>query len=224
MGAKAVRAFIEDNPYEQYDRLTDMFVNGYFENHLGNFQLNPNVGELFKMVVLDYYRSANREELDERKFIATKIEEQEKVLSNARKRFMTEEIDVDDFKAIKVGCSKQLKRLDAKLSELPAKSDTLKSVEELLNILMERYSDIKSKYKMASLEDKRNIIGSMYPENLRKWASAVKRSLVPLFFQITYFNPQIHDHKSLLFAVRCCNSSKVYYIEPKSVLSSYVID
>lgn len=142
-------------------------VNGYFENYLGNFQLNPNVGELFKMVVLDYYRSANREELDERKFIATKIEEQEKILSNARKRFMTEEIDVEDFKAIKIGCSEQLKRLDAKLSELPAKSDGLKRVEGLLDVLIERYSDIKSKYKVASLEDKRNIIGSMYPENLQ---------------------------------------------------------
>jgi len=118
------------------------------------------------MVVLDYYRSANREELDERKVIATKIDEHERILSNARKRFMTENIEVEGFKAIKIGYSEQLKRLDAKLSELPAKSDGLKTIEGLLDVVIERYSDIKSKYKIASLEEKRNIIGSMYPENL----------------------------------------------------------
>jgi site-specific DNA recombinase len=114
--------------------------------------------------------------LDERKFIATKIEEQEKILSNARKRFMTEEIDAEDFKAIKIGCSEQLKRLDAKLSELPAKSDGLKTVEGLLDVLLERYSDIKSKYKGASLEDKLNIIGSMSP----KTCSLTRHNIEPL--------------------------------------------
>ena len=141
-------------------------VNEYFENYVMNFQLNPGVAELFKLVVLDYYQSANRVELDERKMIALKIEEQEKILSNARKRFMTEDIDVEDFKAIKTECSDQLRRLDAQLSELPAKSDGIKTIEGLIDCLISKYSNIQAHYKFASLDEKRKIIGSMYPENL----------------------------------------------------------
>jgi site-specific DNA recombinase len=37
----------------------------------------------------------------------------------------------------------------------------------LLDILIEKYSNIQSRYKFAPLAEKRNIIGSMYPENLR---------------------------------------------------------
>jgi site-specific DNA recombinase len=73
----------------------------------------------------------------------------------------TEETDTEDFKAIKAECSEQLKRLDAKLSELPAKSDGLKTIEGLLVALIQKYSNIQSQYKFASLEEKRNIVGSM---------------------------------------------------------------
>lgn len=95
-----------------------------------------------------------------------KIEEQERVLSNARKRFMTDEIDAEDFKAVKLGCNEVLRVLEAKLTDMPNKIDSSKSVEGLLDIIIDKYSNIHQHYKTATISDKWKLIGSMYPQNL----------------------------------------------------------
>ncbi len=141
-------------------------VNDYFESTLLNFNLSPGVAELFKTVVLDEYRSANREDLDERNTLSNLIDEQELILSNARKRYMKEEIDTEDFKAIKAECNEALKTLEAKLADLPTKNNGLKTIERLLDIVVARYTDIQVQYKTMGLDQQRKIIGSMYPENL----------------------------------------------------------
>ncbi|WP_429378468.1 recombinase family protein [Mucilaginibacter sp. UYCu711] len=141
-------------------------VNQYFEDELIKFNLASGVGELFKMVVMDECRSTSRDDLDERKVISTKIEEQELNLSKARKRLLKEEIDADDFKAIKAECNDELRMLESRLADLPAKSNELKSIELLLDVVIERYSNILQHYKNQAVEEKRKIIGSMYPKNL----------------------------------------------------------
>jgi len=52
---------------------------------------------------------------------------------------MIEDIDADDFKATILECAEQLKRVDAQLSDLPAKSDGIKSIEDLLDCLVTKY-------------------------------------------------------------------------------------
>jgi DNA invertase Pin-like site-specific DNA recombinase len=141
-------------------------VNEYFENELLNFELSPVTAELFKRIVIDEFQSENHNGLSQRKELAEQIERQEKVLSMARKRFMTEEIDATDFKAIKSECAEELKRLEAKLADLPGKADSLKTIEGLLDIVIQKYSNIQLHYKSATVVEKRKIIGSMYPKNL----------------------------------------------------------
>jgi site-specific DNA recombinase len=141
-------------------------VNDYFEDELFRYNFAPHAGELFKMVVLDEYMSANNEELDERKTISKLIEEQEAILSNARKKLMKDEIDGDDFKIIKSECNTILKKLEAQLADIKPQRETLKTIENLLDIVVEKYSNISDKYKTGGLEEQRKIIGSMYPENI----------------------------------------------------------
>jgi site-specific DNA recombinase len=88
------------------------------------------------------------------------------VPQEARKRFMTEEIDAGDFKAIKSECTEALRMLEAKLSDMPNKAESLKSIEGLLDIVVQKYSNIQLHYKSASIIEKRKLIGSMYPKNL----------------------------------------------------------
>jgi site-specific DNA recombinase len=140
-------------------------VNKYFKDEVVKYNLNPGVGELFKMVVLDEYRSSNREELDERKAIANLIEEQEVMLTNARKKYMKEEIEADDFKSVKSECQEELRKLEGRLEDLPTKSDSLRTIEGLLDIVIAKYSDIL-RYYNEGVEAQRKIISSMYPKNL----------------------------------------------------------
>ena len=141
-------------------------VNEYFENELLNFQLAPGIGDLYKQIVMDVFQSEYKNGSDERKLLANQIEEQERILSNARKRFMMEDIDAADFKAIKSECTETLRMLEAKLAELPNKAESLKTIEGLLDIVVQKYSNIQLHYKSASIIEKRKLIGSMYPKNL----------------------------------------------------------
>jgi len=141
-------------------------VNKYFENELLNFQLTPVIAEHFKAVVLDIFKSAGSQGLDERKSLAEKIESHERILSNARKRFMQEEIDADDFKAIKTECNEQLRILEAKMADLPNRVENIKTVSSLLDQFIITYSDIQAHYQRSGLAEKRKIIGSIYPEKL----------------------------------------------------------
>ena len=142
------------------------FVNEYFENELLNFQLSPTIAKVFKQIVMDVFQSEQRTGSDERKLLADKIEEQEKMLSIARRRFMMEEIDLDDFKAIKSECTEALKRLEAKLGDMPNKAEGLKTIEGLLDIVIEKFSNIQLHYKSANIIEKRKLIGSIYPKNV----------------------------------------------------------
>jgi site-specific DNA recombinase len=141
-------------------------VNNYFENELLNFQLAPGIGNLYKQIVMDVFQSEHRTGSDEKKLIAGQIDEQEKMLSNARRRFMMEDIDAEDFKAVKTECSEALRLLEAKLADLPNKADSLKTIEGLLDLVVAKYSNIQVHYKSASIQEKRKLIGSMYPKNL----------------------------------------------------------
>ncbi|MDX3917254.1 MAG: recombinase family protein [Pseudosphingobacterium sp.] len=141
-------------------------VNSYFERELLKFKLMPETGELLKMVVMDEYKSSHREELDERAILYRQIQEQELIMANARKKLMIDEIDGNDFKIIKSECNEKLKKLEAQLENLPSRSESLKTIESLLDIVVEKYSRIDKHYQDADIEGKRRIIGSMYPENL----------------------------------------------------------
>ncbi len=79
---------------------------------------------------------------------------------------MTEDIDAEDFKAIKSECTETLRILEAKLADTPNKADSLKTIEGLLDIVINKYSNIQLHYKSASIIEKRKLIGSMYPKNL----------------------------------------------------------
>ncbi len=141
-------------------------VNRYFEDHLMDYNLDPRAGELFKMVVLDLYASSKHAELDDRKSISIQIELQESMLSSARKKLMNDEIDSDDFKAIKAECNQKLKQLEAELDDMPTKTESLRTIENLLDIVIEKYADICGHYRENDVSEQRRVIGSMYPENL----------------------------------------------------------
>ena len=141
-------------------------VNEAFESELQKYNLAPGAGELFRMLVMDEYQSSNRQDLDERKLIGQQIEEQEQILSSARKKFLKDMIDEEDFKLTKKECSEALSKLESRLLDLPGRSGELKTIENLLNLLTERYTNILQFYKNQDIEAKRHLISSMYPENL----------------------------------------------------------
>jgi len=79
---------------------------------------------------------------------------------------MREEIGAEDFNIIKKECNIELRQLEEKLNKVPSTSQNMKTLEGLLEIVIDRYTNIDDTYGMAQIYEKRGIIGSMYPENI----------------------------------------------------------
>ena len=141
-------------------------VNSAFEKELQKFQITPAAAELFKCVVMDEIVMSGREDLDARRSIAKEIEEQESMLSSARKKYLKDEIEEQDFKIIKKECTEQLQRLEARLSDLPNRNGEIKTVHALMEKLVIRHINLLDYFKNQDIETKRQLISSMYPENL----------------------------------------------------------
>lgn len=102
--------------------------NKAFEDELAKYNLDPGVGQLFKMAVLDQYNSEDRNDLDDRKVLSSKLEDLELTISKARKRLLKDEIDAEDFKAIQTECNEELRQLETQLAELPARPGELRTI------------------------------------------------------------------------------------------------
>lgn len=82
-------------------------VHDYFRAECLQYRLSPATGELFKMVVMDVFTHSNREEIYERNEISKLMQEQEEMLSNARRKFAKEEMESEDFRIIKKNVPKR---------------------------------------------------------------------------------------------------------------------
>jgi hypothetical protein len=56
--------------------------------------------------------------------------------------------------------------LEDKLSNLPNKGDSLKTIKNLLDMVIVKFSDIQGRFKRAPIAEKRKLIGLIYPKNL----------------------------------------------------------
>lgn len=122
--------------------------------------------ELFKLVITDVFQRSNKVGDDERSQILSALEEQDTILSGARKKYAKDEIDDEDFMEIKKECNAAIRKLEEKLFEMPNNRLDLKPLQNLLEIVMERYKNIDKRCQKAENDEKRQIIGSMYPQNI----------------------------------------------------------
>ena len=56
--------------------------------------------------------------------------------------------------------------IGTQIGDLPSKSDSLRTIENLLDVLIAKFSDIHMHFKRSSVSEKRKLIGSMYSKNL----------------------------------------------------------
>ncbi|WP_090602933.1 recombinase family protein [Parapedobacter koreensis] len=139
-------------------------VNNYFEREVMQYSLRPETGELFKLVVKDVFQSQNEVEWDDRRDISRQIEEKEAMIAKARQRLMQDEIDAEDFKIIKTECRADVRELEDRLAELPAKTQTMKTLDVLLDRVVTKFMNVQQRYYNAEPHEKRKLVASLYPD------------------------------------------------------------
>lgn len=139
-------------------------LNNNYEEKLKHMRLRPEVHELFNLILEDEnIFTRQREYSDQRKAILTQVSIQKQEISKARKFFLSEKIDLDDFVELKQEYNKILIQLNSQLNNV-----TIKLIDCKRSNNIWPYADLNvlRSYKELDLRGKRDIINLFTPTSI----------------------------------------------------------
>jgi hypothetical protein len=138
-------------------------LNEAYEEELSKFSLAPQVKELYNLVLADGDIFSKKELVHERKLILRQVAEQETIISQARKFFLKEKIQLDDFNKIKKEYNNISRGLNIELGKINSK---LNEPDQFEHSYGNFHSNIFRWYKNWEIEDKRNMIDLITPVHI----------------------------------------------------------
>lgn len=140
-------------------------ANEAFIKELRKFKPDQAVGNLYKMVISNHYKSMSAQQQSGSKQIVDEINRVNTRLSKARELLLDEGIDRADYHVIKKECEEKIRPLEAKLTEVKSHAVTI-NVDDLLDQAFGNLSRVDLLYSEADVTKKREVIGSIYNEKL----------------------------------------------------------
>jgi DNA invertase Pin-like site-specific DNA recombinase len=138
-------------------------INQIFVTELKKYIPRPELKDLFRISLYKAFTGqANTHQID-RKQLAAEIKDLEIKLSRAQDLLLSQQIEPDDYLNIKTNYTEKLNRAQVKLDTLAIQPT---SIENLLKEGLDNLFQLDKIYENGSMEVKRQVIGSMYPEKL----------------------------------------------------------
>lgn len=151
--------------------------------------------ELFKEVILSVYKTTSQQERKEQTELKAQLQDYNNRLTRARELLVSNQIDADDYRTIKKKeCSDVIDRLEAKLVNTVSMEDR---IEPLWEKAISNLSGLDELYQNGDAEQKRRIIGSMFPENLTFDGLQYRTTRVNQAVEISsLINRRLHNKKN----------------------------
>jgi len=160
-------------------------ANESFINELKRYVPKTGISELYKTVVKDIFYQQTDFQSDGKRDLLNQIQIENDSLSKARRLLLDDSIDSNDYKNIKAECENKLLSLEAKLTGF---GKTTFDLEACLNKALTNLSRLQMTYIEGNTEEKRIIIGSIYPEKL-------------CFDGLAYRTAQVNEVANLIYLI-----------------------
>ncbi|WP_131539694.1 recombinase family protein [Pedobacter nototheniae] len=138
-------------------------VNELFVTELEKFSLDPVLNETYKIILKQVYQSLTKEDNSELNKIKKELEEYNQRIIKARDKMLEDVLSDLEYRKIKSDCERSVSILEGKLIELTRGKEHISPLISKATGMLGNLSEV---YLKANSEDKRRIIGSIYPENL----------------------------------------------------------
>jgi DNA invertase Pin-like site-specific DNA recombinase len=144
-------------------RINAGLVNNSYDNKLQHLILSKKAIELFSLILEDTNVSTQKVEfLQERKILLKQLEEQESVLSKARKLFVADKLKFDDFSELKKECQTLAGSLK---KELDVNTRKLRCINQQCKLADRSFVDIFNGYLDLDIVDKKQVVNLIPPSN-----------------------------------------------------------
>ena len=168
-------------------------VNQMFIKELLKYAPKRQYKKVYSIIIIEAYKEQTKERQNEKAQLLKQIKDYEGRLSKARDLLMTNQIDSADYRDIKSDYGETLARLQAKYSGIDTDQD---DIEKLLNQGIENLLRIHSIYDNSELVVCRDLIGSIYPENLIYDGIGFRTTRINEAVQLMYLiNGQLESNK-----------------------------
>ncbi len=138
-------------------------ANDLFSKELKKFVPKPGMTEVYKLVIQEEFKAKTKSQRVDVKLVKEALEKASNELANARRLLLANEIEPSEYRLIKSDYEKKITGLESKLMGLSKESN---NIEPLLNKAIATLTSLDKLYENANNENKREIIGSIYPEKL----------------------------------------------------------
>ncbi|WP_082564265.1 recombinase family protein [Flavobacterium sp. Root420] len=168
-------------------------VNDMFIKELLQYAPKREFKKVYSILIMEAYKEQTKERQNEKTRLLNQIKDYENRLSKARDMLMTNQIDALDYREIKSDYGDTLARLQAKYSGLNTDHE---NIEILLNKGIENLLRIHSIYDNSQFVECRDLIGSIFPENLIFDGIGFRTTRVNEAVQLMYLiNKQLDQNK-----------------------------
>jgi len=138
-------------------------VNQLFARELRKYVPRPEMEPLYKTALAEAWYGQTTHLRDDKKETLAEIKELENRMAYTRELLATQKIDPEDYRKMKAEFTGKLERLEAKLSVF---SDTTTNIDKLLDQGVANLFRLDQIYEKGNMQQKKAVIGSMYPEKL----------------------------------------------------------
>ncbi len=141
-------------------------TNNLFVEELKKYEFLPSVQKILQNIILTAYKKYNNKAGDRRKRIISEIETYNAKIAFAREKLLAGKIEDDDYMIIKAQSKQKIEILENELHSCLVTTRNPEKVDDRLNKALSVISNLSLLYQSSSVEAKRKIISSIYPENL----------------------------------------------------------
>jgi site-specific DNA recombinase len=138
-------------------------ANELFIRELRKYVPKPGMKELFTIILKEAFYEKTKGSQNNQRQLLSQIEELNIRLKNAREMVADRKLDHEDFRELKLDCTNQITKLEAKLS---GSSVAEKSIDGLIEQAVCSLDRLDVLYQDGTVLQKREIISSIFPEKL----------------------------------------------------------
>lgn len=164
-------------------RFSADYANEKFIQQLQTWKPHPAVQVLYKVIIEEVYLQEQKNRNADIKKIREEMKLYDARQTKARELLMTDSIEADDYKSIKKECEQRTRELEARWSNLISKTE---DIQPLMDKAMRLLGSIDEIYAEANIVNKRELIGSMFPEKLQFSGEAYRTTRINEAVQLIY--------------------------------------
>ncbi len=151
--------------------------------------------EMYKQFIISEYGNMTKYHRDERNTTLAQINELNDRLNKARQKLFVEQIDPADFKLMKADCETAINELERRLVGIT--SNNPKNIDNLVDKGVDNLMKLDYLYEAGTIDEKRNLIGSIFPENLTFNKTDYRTTRINEAVRLIYFiNSELQGKKN----------------------------